>query len=226
LETDLDRLKSIGQKQQDSILATLVYRKISIRITKILLPTSITPNQVTLFSFALGMASAALFFFGGYWYLLAGAVVLQLHVVFDCVDGEIAKIKGLQSTGGALLDEAVDRAVDIAVFITLAFGIFNTSGSFWIWPIALLCLSGTLTMSLIEFKLDTLKIPMSGSSDLDQTIASSRFGLGWGGGANEFVILVGAAANQMVPALIAIAFFANAHWIARLLLNLRRARKT
>lgn len=224
MKANLDTLKRIGQKRKDGILPTLIYRKISIRITRVLLPTSVTPNQITIFAFLLAVVSSALFFYGGYWYVLVGAIILQFREVFDCVDGEMARIKGLQSPEGALLDGVLDRAADVIVFLALAFGIFNISGSFWIWPIALLCLSGTLISTLLGFKLDNLNIPISSSNGLDKTLGRFKFNIGWGGGANELAILLGALLNQMVPVLMVIALLSNAQWIARLLLNLRRAR--
>jgi phosphatidylglycerophosphate synthase len=223
LKTDLDTLKRIGQKPKDSILPTLIYRKISIRITRVLLPTSITPNQITILAFLTALAASSLFFLGDYFFVLGGAVILQFREIFDCVDGELARIKGLQSPGGALLDAILDGVAHIFVFMALAFGIYNVHGSFWVWPIALLCISGTLNSSFTDCKLDTLKIPISSSNRLSQMIASSRFSIGWGGGANEFVILLGAVFNQMIPALIAIALFSNAYWITRLLINFKRA---
>jgi len=145
-------------------------------------------------------------------------------VVLDCADGEIAKIKSLRSKEGALLDVALDRASDILIFMALAFSIFSRDGNFWIWPLVLLCLSGTLMSDIVGLKIDNLDVATIGFSRLDKKIVDSRFAIGWGGGANEVVIFIGALANQMVPALMAIALFCNVQWMARLLLNIRRAR--
>ena len=224
LGKDIDTLRKIGQESKDSIPAVFFYRRISIYVTKLLLHTSITPNQITVFSFLLAVISCFLFFLGGYFCVLGGATILQLHVVLDCVDGEIAKIKSLQSKEGALLDVALDRVSDILIFTALAFSIFNTDGNFWIWPLVLLCLSGTLMSDIVGLKVDNLDIPTIGFSRLDKKIVNSRFAIGWGGGANEVVIFIGALANQMVPALMTIALFSNVEWMARLLLNIRRAR--
>jgi phosphatidylglycerophosphate synthase len=223
LKADLDTLKRIGQKPKDGILPTLIYRKISIHITRAILPTRVTPNQITIFVFLIALAASYLFFRGSYLFVFGGAVLLQLRKVFDCVDGEVARIKKLQSPGGALLDAVLDEVAFIFVFMALAFGIYNVYGNSWVWPIALLCVSGTLTSSIVGFKLDALKIPTPSSNGLDKVLARSRFYIGWGSGASEFVILLGALFNQMLPALMAIALFSNAQWVARLLLNFKRA---
>ena len=223
MKADIDTLKRIGQNKKDALFGYLFYRRVSIHITRLLLATGITPNQVTVFAFLLAVVSAVLFYLGGYWSVITGAILLNIRVVFDCVDGELARIKGLQSARGALLDSTLGLLAVILVFIALALGMYRVAGIPWVWPVALLCVSGKLMSSFVALQANSVSMPPAGSIRFDRVTSNLPFNIGWGGGANELVILLGAILNQMFPALIAIAVLSNAQWIAQLLLNLKRA---
>ena len=76
----------------------------------LLRPTPITPNQVTLLSlFTALIGLATLLLCPGQVGLIAAALVLHLAFVLDCVDGQLARIKGLSSPVGAYLDFLVDE---------------------------------------------------------------------------------------------------------------------
>ena len=78
---------------------------------KLLVPASrlrfLTPNQVTLASFFLYLASTCLIVWGGSWAWLA-AVLLPLSYVLDCLDGQLARYTGKTSTVGDYLDKTLD----------------------------------------------------------------------------------------------------------------------
>jgi phosphatidylglycerophosphate synthase len=72
--------------------------------------TPITPNQVTLLSLLTSLIGmATLLLCPGWVGLLSAALVLHLAFVLDCVDGQLARIKGLSSPVGAYLDFLVDE---------------------------------------------------------------------------------------------------------------------
>ncbi|KAG0511472.1 MAG: bifunctional CTP:inositol-1-phosphate cytidylyltransferase/ di-myo-inositol-1,3-phosphate-1-phosphate synthase, partial [Nitrosopumilales archaeon] len=56
-------------KDTDGPVSKILNRPLSIRISKLLLKTNITPNQISVLSFIIGMAGASLFFLGEYFYL-------------------------------------------------------------------------------------------------------------------------------------------------------------
>jgi phosphatidylglycerophosphate synthase len=79
-----------------------IIRPLSYPITNLLLKTQITPNQVTVFSNLL-IVVASYFYYTGYKHL---AIFLILgYFVLDCVDGEIAREKGLKSEKGAIMED-------------------------------------------------------------------------------------------------------------------------
>ena len=68
------------------------------------------PTTVTVASLLLGVASAYIFSRGEPFFILA-AVVFQLSFLLDCIDGRLARLRGLASRAGALLDGLVNVIV-------------------------------------------------------------------------------------------------------------------
>ena len=51
-----------------------------------------------------------------------GGLVLCLAGFFDLIDGVVARIQGVSTAAGALLDSSMDRVADLLVFSGIAFG--------------------------------------------------------------------------------------------------------
>ena len=92
----------------------------------------LTPNQVTAASFVLGILSAACFATGERWGLVAGAVLLQVAFVTDCVDGQLARYSRQFSDLGGWLDATFDRAKEWLVFAGLAIGADRAGDPVWV----------------------------------------------------------------------------------------------
>jgi phosphatidylglycerophosphate synthase len=103
------------------------YRHLSTRITRLLFNTPLLPWHITLISFAIAVCGAGLFLMGGHAYLVAGAVLLQVSFILDCVDGEIGRLKGTGSPFGAWLDPMVDYFSTASFIGTAAIGQFFLS---------------------------------------------------------------------------------------------------
>jgi phosphatidylglycerophosphate synthase len=110
-------------------MARWVDRHLSWRISYRLAHTRITPNQVTLSATALGLFSAWLFTFPGYWSRLTASVLLLVAATLDGVDGELARLKFAESRSGARLDTMTDTLVIIAIFCSIFTGCYRASGS-------------------------------------------------------------------------------------------------
>ncbi|MDX1518841.1 MAG: CDP-alcohol phosphatidyltransferase family protein [Gammaproteobacteria bacterium] len=109
-------------------------RHLSCRLSRLLVRTAITPNQVTGLSLLSGLACAACFAFGGYAVQVLGALLLTVSYTLDNCDGEIARVKGLSSEFGAKFDDMVDWMVDAAFFLGLGYGVWKTNGmAVWFW---------------------------------------------------------------------------------------------
>lgn len=130
-------LKSI---ETENYLDRVFYRPIGYKIAKSLVGTSITPNIITIISIFVGVAAGIFWYFPySVSFALLGILSLILANILDCVDGQLARLTGIKSEVGRILDGV---AGDIwFVFIYIAF-IYRSSAqldvSAWIfWIIAL-----------------------------------------------------------------------------------------
>jgi phosphatidylglycerophosphate synthase len=108
-------------------MARWLDRRLSWRISYRLAHTAVTPNQVTLASTALGLLSAALLAFPGYWPRLAGASIFLISTTLDGVDGELARLKLAESRLGARLDTLTDNLVHVVLFAAIMIGCHRAS---------------------------------------------------------------------------------------------------
>jgi CDP-L-myo-inositol myo-inositolphosphotransferase len=137
-------------KPTDGPVARYINRRISRRITYLIVRRSIgiTPNQLSLISFLLALASS-------YLYLArlpaVAGVLVQLSSIVDGVDGELARVRGLQSGCGAFLDAVLDRYADVAIVVSVALYAAQLLG-FWVVPVALLALAGDLLVSYVHLR--------------------------------------------------------------------------
>jgi|GEM_PF-2633916 len=124
----IKQLRKLGQvpaRTHDGWYGRLVGRRISIYFTRLLLPLGVTPNQATLLSIGFGVAGGILLAFNRAGLSLIGVLLLQLWFVFDCVDGELARIKKQSSINGLFLDLVGHCVVDPSTFICLAFAAYQ-----------------------------------------------------------------------------------------------------
>jgi phosphatidylglycerophosphate synthase len=95
-----------------------VCRPVAAVLVDLLKDTRVTPNQVTLTAVVVAVASAGMLVtWHGYIGLVVSVIVFQLSYVLDCVDGMLARWRGIQSTPGHLLDFLMD---EIKAFVMLA----------------------------------------------------------------------------------------------------------
>jgi len=78
------------------------------------------PNKVTLVSFVFLLAASFMVLFismlDAVWYRTTIAVLIQLSFIFDCSDGQLARITGTSSKLGAWLDRVLDRVGEFIIF--------------------------------------------------------------------------------------------------------------
>ena len=113
----------------DSFMDRLITRRVSRQLTRIFVQTSMTPNQITGLSLALGLLAAWLFYFGNYTASLIGAGIFLLSAWVDCTDGEVARLKFQESKFGSILDIFSDNIVHFAVFYCIGMGLYFSTGN-------------------------------------------------------------------------------------------------
>ena len=140
-----------ANRVDDGFYSTFVVRRLSKPLTRVALRLGWTPNAITLLSFAIGIAAAGLFAVGDRWALVAGAVLLQLSLVVDCVDGEVARATRRFSALGAWLDASTDRVKEFLAYAGLAIGAATAGLDIWWIAVVLVVLQTTRHMSDYDF---------------------------------------------------------------------------
>jgi len=98
---------------------------------------SVTPMKLTLTSIAIGVLAGIVSGMApeyGLSMCVVGAAMLLVHVILDCSDGMLARLRGGGSNLGMLVDGLGDGIVGVAYWAGLA----RTTASFvdgpWVWP--------------------------------------------------------------------------------------------
>jgi len=104
-------------------------RRISIPISRQLIKFPITANMVSLFTLGVGFFSAVFFALGGYWNTLLGAFLCLFASILDGCDGEVARLKLLESDFGCWLETVCDYLFYFFLLVGMTIGQWRSSGS-------------------------------------------------------------------------------------------------
>ena len=108
--TTLREIYRASTKNRDIFFNRYIARPAAVPLIWVLQNSRVTPNQVTVGSFILALAACFMFvILPGYWGLLASVLMLEASYVLDCVDGQLARLKGQSSKVGALFDFLMDE---------------------------------------------------------------------------------------------------------------------
>ena len=88
-------------------------------LTRALLRTPITPNGVTWLMIASGLAAAGVLCLPGVLPAVAAFLLIQLQILLDCSDGELARWRNVRSTAGIYLDRIGHWLTETALPIAL-----------------------------------------------------------------------------------------------------------
>ncbi|WP_351230877.1 CDP-alcohol phosphatidyltransferase family protein [Streptomyces sp. NPDC002133] len=114
----------------------LYMREISLRVDRYLVNTRITPNQVTYVMTVAGVLAGPALLVPGIAGAVLGVVMVQLYLLLDCVDGELARWKKQYSLGGVYLDRVGAYLCDAAVLVGFglrAADLWGEGRVDWLW---------------------------------------------------------------------------------------------
>ena len=143
------------KRGEDGFVSQYINRPLSRRFSVILSRTSLTPNHISLLSFFMGLLGAVGLATTDPWLWVTGGIIIQIASIVDGCDGEIARIKLLQSPQGAWLDTILDRYSDLAVGFAVIFAASQMYDSVWVWPAGFIATISFLMASYVtkEFHL-------------------------------------------------------------------------
>jgi phosphatidylglycerophosphate synthase len=137
----MDEVRAQGQPRwvvervnDEHLFGRLYMRKLSPRATWVLARLGVSPNAVTAAFIASGVAGGVVVAFGGLTTAIIAAVLVQLGLLLDCADGELARLtKRSGSVRGIYLDRIGHYLCDAALIVGLglrAQGHLTTSGRY------------------------------------------------------------------------------------------------
>jgi phosphatidylglycerophosphate synthase len=139
-------------KQSEGFMSRHFERRISLACTRWLARTSITPNVMTVVSLTVGLAGAPFFLSSAPAPQLTGALLFLAHSILDGCDGELARLKFMQSRLGAILDYWGDNLVHVAIFGCIAVGWSLAGGSPWPLLLGLIVAVAMLAGAALMFR--------------------------------------------------------------------------
>lgn len=112
------------------------YHPLAARLARLLLPTGISPNAVSVGSLV-ALVAAAFAYTGLAWprNVLIGFSLMLLWHVIDGADGDLARMKGTASATGELIDGVCDYAGNVIMYFAFAFLLDDRLGA-WAWILA------------------------------------------------------------------------------------------
>jgi phosphatidylglycerophosphate synthase len=138
-------------KETESFMSRHVERKISLAVTRRLVDTRITPNEMTLISIGVGLVGALFFARPKPAQHLLGALLFWLHSVLDGCDGELARLKFAESRWGGLIDFWGDNIVHSAVFSAIAVNLHTQTPDRRPFRLAASAVAGTLLSAALVY---------------------------------------------------------------------------
>ena len=158
----------------------LYMRALSGHVTRWLVPLPVSPDALTLAMIAVGLAAAV----AAAWPLLATAlavvVFVQVYLLLDCVDGEVARMRATTSAAGVYLDRLGHHVVEAALVVALgvrAAGGPSTEPSWWVALGAfagLLVVLGKLESDLVVVARTTARLEPAPEADATSSVGTVR----------------------------------------------------
>lgn len=129
---------SLKSLETENYLDRLFFRPVGFLIAKLLCKTGITPNTITILSIFVGAASGPLFYYNNFHFTLLGILCLVFANILDCVDGQLARMTGLNTKIGRILDGLAGDIWFTLIYIFLALRLKNEFGTWLFFIPALL----------------------------------------------------------------------------------------
>ncbi len=107
--------RSLKPLEVEEPIDVWVHRPPAYVLARVLLPTPISPNMVTVGSIILGCLAGVAIFSGFAHHLAIAGVLIFGSAVVDCADGMLARMRKTSSAFGRMLDGVADLVVSVVV---------------------------------------------------------------------------------------------------------------
>ena len=126
-----------GQPRATASWTRILIARWAGRLSRLLIHTRITPNQVSIFGILLGVSRSVLFHdLGLAQWMILGAVLLQLSAVMGCIDGDLARMGFKETAAGKWIEFGGNQMVRLCLFAGIGAGVYklndNNSPALWL----------------------------------------------------------------------------------------------
>ncbi len=113
---------------------TILFRPVAALVARVLAPTRVTANQVSVWAGIAGILAGAALVWpgGGSLGRVLAAIGFLLYLVLDCADGQLARLRGPTGSLGAIIDGVSDYVSAVALHVGLLVQLLRESGNAWI----------------------------------------------------------------------------------------------
>ena len=135
--------------EKNGIVGVFTRKHISTRITALVCRTELKPNHITIISLLIGILATYFLSTGERINLLIAGILIFFSKVLDAVDGEVARVKKLETKMGAWLDGISDRLKENLYFFGIALGLYNQTGNVMAWYYAFIAVISVHMLSIV-----------------------------------------------------------------------------
>ena len=200
------KLLSLLKKETDGPISRYLNRPISTRITKFLLNTGISPNEISFVSFLAAVVAAITFSLGGYLLLVIGGLFAQISSIVDGCDGEVARLKFKESRYGAWFDAVLDRYADAFLLFGLTMNAYHPVNALFTLGTGFMAIIGSFINSYTADRYDNVRKRWSQERKFPRLGRDVRI----------MIIFIGALMNQVLLTLAFIAVIMNLENVRRI----------
>lgn len=122
----------IGRRSDEHWAGRLYMRGVSIYLTRLFLGWGLSADGVTVLMLLVGLGGAAALFVGGVWPAVVAFFGVQVYLLLDCVDGEVARWRHTESARGVYLDRISHYLVEGLLLVGLGWRAGVGSHAAWL----------------------------------------------------------------------------------------------
>jgi phosphatidylglycerophosphate synthase len=141
--------QSLKSLEVEEPVDVYVHRPLAYLLARALYPTPISPNLVTIASMVVGVYGAYLMVVDTPYHWQWAALCAFLSTIFDCADGQLARLRKTSSVIGRMLDGTADVIVTGAILLAGGYYLFHKYGAvapWWGWAaVAFTLVAGVAT---------------------------------------------------------------------------------
>ena len=167
LVTDVSREHWMGR---------LYMRRLSLHLTRLLTTSRVTPDGVTWAMVVSGLAAALVLTVPSPWATAGAVMLVQLQLLFDCSDGELARWRGVSGARGVYLDRFGHYTTDSAVVAAVGVHADGGLGSIGGWTTVGLAAAVLVLVSRAETDLVHVARVFAGLPRMEATAVTPRAG--------------------------------------------------